>query len=83
MDKVDLVHATPNYALVRFSNERETTVSLRDVAPTVPESAVTPGTQENITAQPPVDPDQSMQFSPQSGDEDVISEREANSPLPV
>ena len=33
MDKVDLLHATPNYAPVRLPNGRETTVSLKDVAP--------------------------------------------------
>ena len=42
VDKVDLVNAAPSYALVRFPSGRETTVSLRDVAPTAPESAVTP-----------------------------------------
>ena len=26
VDKVDLVHATPNYALVRFPSGRETTI---------------------------------------------------------
>ena len=57
VDKVDLVHVMPNYALVRFPNGQETTVSLRDVAPTALESAVTPETQENITAQSPADRD--------------------------
>ena len=33
MDKVDLLHATPNYALVKLPNGRETTVSLKDVVP--------------------------------------------------
>ena len=33
VDKVDLLHATPNYALVRLPNGRETTVSLKNVAP--------------------------------------------------
>ena len=33
VDEVDLVRATPKYALVRFPSGRETTVSLRDVAP--------------------------------------------------
>ena len=83
VDEVDLVHTTPTYALVRFPSGRETTVWLRDVAPTAPEFAKTPGTQENVTAQSPADPDRSMQFSSQSGDEDVVSECEANSPLPV
>ena len=31
VDKVDLIHATPNYAVVRTSGGRETTVSLRDI----------------------------------------------------
>jgi len=38
VDKVDLVDATPNYTLVRFTSGRETTVSLRYVAPTLPDS---------------------------------------------
>ena len=33
VDKVDLLHATPNYALVSLPNGRETIVSLKDVAP--------------------------------------------------
>ena len=33
VDKVDLIHATPNYAVVRMFSGRETTVSLRDIAP--------------------------------------------------
>ena len=33
VDEVDLLHVTPNYALVRLPNGRETTVSLKDVAP--------------------------------------------------
>ena len=33
MEKVDLLHATSNYALVRLPNGRETTVLLKDVAP--------------------------------------------------
>ena len=33
VDKVNLLHATPNYAIVRLPNGRETTVSLKDVAP--------------------------------------------------
>ena len=32
VDKVDLIHATPNYAVVRISSGRETTMSLRDIA---------------------------------------------------
>ena len=32
-DKVDLLHATSNYALVRLPNAREKTVSLIDVVP--------------------------------------------------
>ena len=31
VDKTDLLHATPNYMLVRLPNGRETTVSLKDV----------------------------------------------------
>ena len=31
VDKVDLLHATPNYVIVRLPNGRETTVSLKDV----------------------------------------------------
>ena len=33
VDKVDLLHATPNYAIVRLPNGRETTVLLKDMAP--------------------------------------------------
>ena len=33
VDKVNLVHATPNYAEVQLPSGRETTVSLRDIAP--------------------------------------------------
>ena len=33
MDKVDLLHGTPNYAIVRLPNGRETIVSLKDMAP--------------------------------------------------
>ena len=33
VDKVNLVHATPNYAVVQLPSGRETTVSLRDIAP--------------------------------------------------
>ena len=33
VEKADLIHATPQYARVRFGSGRETTVSLRDVAP--------------------------------------------------
>ena len=32
VDKVDLLHATPNYTLVRQPNGRETTFLLKDVA---------------------------------------------------
>jgi len=33
VDEVELIHATPSYAHVRLQNGRETTVSLRDIAP--------------------------------------------------
>ena len=33
VEKVELIHATPSYARVKFSNGREATVSLRDIAP--------------------------------------------------
>jgi len=33
VEEIDLVHATPSYARVRFPTGRETTVSLRDIAP--------------------------------------------------
>ena len=33
VEEVDLVHATPSYARVRFPTGRETTVSLLDIAP--------------------------------------------------
>ena len=34
IDEVELIHATPSYAKVRFPTGREATVSLRDIAPT-------------------------------------------------
>ena len=34
VDEVELVHATSSYAKVRFPSGRETSVSLRDIAPT-------------------------------------------------
>ena len=37
VEEADLIHATPQYAHIRFKNGRESTVSLRDVAP-VPDS---------------------------------------------
>ena len=33
VDKVDLLHAAPNYAIVRMPKGRETTVSLKDIDP--------------------------------------------------
>jgi len=33
VEEVDLVHATPNYAVVRFPSGKESTVSLKDIAP--------------------------------------------------
>ena len=33
VEKVDLIHATPQYALVRYKDGRETSVSLKNVAP--------------------------------------------------
>lgn len=59
VDEVQLVHATPNYAQVRYQDGREATVSLRDVAP-FPQSdihLVNPethqfGGNENIDATP-------------------------------
>ena len=37
-DKVDFVHATPNYAVVPLPSGRKTTVSLRDIAPCITEN---------------------------------------------
>ena len=45
MDKVDLIHATPIYALVRFPGGREATVPLKEIAPTP--SAVPPTSFDN------------------------------------
>ena len=39
VDKVHLLHAAPNYAIVRMPNGRETTVSLKDVAPYVADTS--------------------------------------------
>ena len=33
VEEADLIHATPQYAFVRFKNGHESTVSLRDIAP--------------------------------------------------
>jgi len=41
VEQVELVHATPHYAHVRFPSGREATVSTRDIAP-VGDSAATP-----------------------------------------
>ena len=41
VDEVDLVHTTPNYAVVHLPSGRETTVSLRDIAPCNSEEPVT------------------------------------------
>jgi len=35
VDELELIHASPSYADVRLQNNRETTVSLRDIAPII------------------------------------------------
>ena len=51
VEKVDLIHATPQYAHVRYKDGRETSVSLRDVAPIHLENKsdpLSPLTKENL-----------------------------------
>ena len=40
VDEVELLHATPNYAQVRFPSGRESTVPVRDIAPFVNENVI-------------------------------------------
>ena len=53
VEEADLIHATPNYAYIRFKNGHEATVSLKDVAPTpnqppiIDESDVYPTNESN------------------------------------
>ena len=53
VEEADLIHATPNYAFIRFKNGHEATVSLKDVAPTpnqppiIDESDVYPTNESN------------------------------------
>ena len=42
VDKVELMHATPTYAQVRFPTGREATVSLRDIAPITERQVISP-----------------------------------------
>ena len=39
VDEVELIEANPQYAHIRYQNGRESTVSLRDLAPSSPASA--------------------------------------------
>lgn len=48
VDKVDLLHATPNYAIVRMPNGRESTVSLKDIAPCVTDTCINESLAENV-----------------------------------
>ena len=53
VEKVDLIHATSQYAYVRYKNGRETSVSLRDVAPIPLENKsdrLSPLTKKNSTS---------------------------------
>ena len=56
MDEAELINANQNYAVVRYPEGREATVSARDIAPTVTTS------DENDTATVPTE---SMNQSPQ------------------
>ena len=52
VEKVDLIHATPQYAHLRCKDGRETSVSLRDVTPIPLENKsdpLSPSTKENST----------------------------------
>ena len=54
VDEAELLHANPNYAYVRFDDGRETTVSLRHVAPlqcTVRDSFSASGPEDQSTTQ--------------------------------
>jgi len=48
VEEVDLVHATPYYARLRFPTGRETTVSLRDIAPSRQAITFSPDGSENL-----------------------------------
>ena len=49
VEEVELIHATPNYAIVRLPSGNESTVSLKDIAPVgqADVSSPLPNTQEN------------------------------------
>jgi hypothetical protein len=47
-DKVDLIHANPNYAVIRYNSGREETVNINDISPAVDDIETT--SNENTTA---------------------------------
>ena len=50
VERADLIHATPQYALARFKNGREgITVSLRDLAPVLSPEIPIPLLDKNVT----------------------------------
>ena len=51
VERVELIHANPEYAFVRFENGRESTVSLRDVAPVGGQEQQTSTNPTNISDQ--------------------------------
>ena len=51
LDEVELVHATPNYAEIRFPSGRESTVPLRDIAPVGEFEPGSPSKQNDANAE--------------------------------
>ena len=52
VEEADLIHATPQYAHIRFKNGRESTVSLRDVAPVPDSGSSNQSLHETIPSEP-------------------------------
>ena len=73
VDKADIIQLNPNYAVVRLSNGRETSVSLRDISP-APEST------SSDTGDPLIEDDSGIQPS-ESEDTLRRSSRERRAPL--
>ena len=48
MEEADLIHANPQYAHLRLSNGRETTVSIKDLAPAGRRSEVKENANDNV-----------------------------------
>ena len=76
-DQVDLIEANPKYALIRYPNGRESTVSVTDLAP-FPKisSASSPGDTRSLLSELPVPEDQN---SPSSHDQSLTKETSRSS----